>query len=123
MNIVAELNYVVFTKRVAATANTPSTLFGLSAVDLTSGQTASVEAYDPATGEIFDKWTTASTGVTFANATSASTTFAMPVGAVTVTATYGLEVMFSARHSNCIPQQPLRAGTVVVVPARRRLFA
>ena len=51
------------------------------------GDTVTITANPPATGKIFDKWTSTD-GVTFANASSATTTFTMPANAVTVTATY-----------------------------------
>ena len=51
------------------------------------GATVSITANAPATGKVFDKWTT-SDGVVFANTNSATTTFVMPAKAVTVTATY-----------------------------------
>ncbi|MEG2568756.1 MAG: Ig-like domain-containing protein, partial [Acinetobacter sp.] len=47
----------------------------------------SITANPPETGKVFDKWTT-SDGVTFDNANASTTTFLMPVKAVTVTATY-----------------------------------
>lgn len=46
-----------------------------------------ITANAPASGFLFDKWTTED-GVTFASETSASTTFVMPAKAVTVSATY-----------------------------------
>ncbi len=46
-----------------------------------------ITANAPASGFLFDKWTTED-GVTFASATSASTTFVMPAKAVAVSATY-----------------------------------
>jgi hypothetical protein len=49
--------------------------------------TVTITANAPATGKVFDTWTT-SDGVTFASATSATTTFTMPNHAVAVTATY-----------------------------------
>ncbi|HHV03336.1 MAG TPA: LPXTG cell wall anchor domain-containing protein, partial [Bacteroidales bacterium] len=51
------------------------------------GDTVTITANPPATGKVFDKWTT-SDGVEFANANSATTTFVMPAKAVAVTATY-----------------------------------
>ena len=52
-----------------------------------AGATVNITANAPATGKVFDKWTT-SDGVTFANENTATTTFVMPAKAVTVTATY-----------------------------------
>src|SRR5690554_2237536 len=51
------------------------------------GATVSITANEPATGKVFDKWTTTD-GVAFANENSANTTFTMPAKDVTVTATY-----------------------------------
>jgi len=50
------------------------------------GETVTITANMPASGQTFDKWT--GRGVTFANAAAPETTFEMPAGAVTVTATY-----------------------------------
>ena len=50
------------------------------------GETVTITANMPASGQTFDKWT--GRGVTFANATAPETTFEMPANAVTVTATF-----------------------------------
>jgi LPXTG-motif cell wall-anchored protein len=60
---------------------------GTGGGNFAEGATVSITANAPATGKVFDKWTT-SDGVVFANANSATTTFVMPAKAVTVTATY-----------------------------------
>ena len=60
---------------------------GTGGGNFAAGSTVNITANAPPAGQEFDKWTTAD-GVTFANATSASTTFQMPAKAVTVTATY-----------------------------------
>ncbi len=54
------------------------------------GDSITVSANSAASGYVFDKWVvkSGSTAVTFANATSASTTFTMPAGNVSVEATY-----------------------------------
>ena len=53
-----------------------------------AGVTVSISAGTPPAGQQFINWTTASEGVTFANASSASTTFTMPSNTVTVTANF-----------------------------------
>jgi len=53
-----------------------------------AGATITITANAAPAGRVFDKWTTASADVAFANAASATTTFVMPAHAVTVTATY-----------------------------------
>ncbi len=51
------------------------------------GDTVTITANTPASGYVFSGWT-ASSGVTFADANSTTTTFTMPASAVTVTANY-----------------------------------
>ncbi|MCR5685369.1 MAG: Ig-like domain-containing protein, partial [Lachnospiraceae bacterium] len=51
------------------------------------GETVTITANAPAAGYVFDHWSTSS-GVTFANANSSTTTFAMPAAPVSVTANY-----------------------------------
>ena len=53
-----------------------------------AGATITITANDPTTGKEFDTWTTTTDGVTFADASNATTTFTMPSKAVIVTATY-----------------------------------
>jgi uncharacterized protein (TIGR02145 family) len=52
------------------------------------GATVSITAGAAPTGQRFKNWTTSSSGVSFANANSASTSFPMPSNAVTVTANF-----------------------------------
>ena len=52
-----------------------------------AGAQITITANTPAVGKVFDKWT-ATGGGNFANETAAATTYTMPAGAATVTATY-----------------------------------
>ena len=52
------------------------------------GATVTIKANAPESGKAFDKWTSSTTGVTFASETSAETTFKMPARDVTVAANY-----------------------------------
>lgn len=52
------------------------------------GTLITLTANTPATGKEFDTWATNTSGVTFANANSASTTFTMPARNVNISATY-----------------------------------
>ena len=61
---------------------------GTGAGSYEAGATVSITADAPAAGKAFDRWTTSSNGVTFADATAAATSFTMPPNAVAVTATY-----------------------------------
>ena len=50
--------------------------------------TVTITANPAPTGQAFDCWTTTTAGITFANATNATTTLTMPATAATITATY-----------------------------------
>jgi len=54
-----------------------------------AGATVTITANTPPAGQQFANWTTASEGVSFADANRASTTFTMPANAVTVAAQFG----------------------------------
>jgi uncharacterized repeat protein (TIGR02543 family) len=58
---------------------------GTGSASYAAGDTVTITANVPATGKVFDTWTG---DVTFASATSATTSFTMPAKAVTVTANY-----------------------------------
>lgn len=53
-----------------------------------AGQIVALNAYDMGTGQVFDRWTTSTAGVAFANAESTSTFFTMPAVNVAITATF-----------------------------------
>ena len=53
-----------------------------------AGAIVALNAYDMGVGKQFDKWTTSTAGVGFANAEATSTTFTMPAANVAITATY-----------------------------------
>ena len=53
-----------------------------------AGAIVPINAYDMGSGQTFDKWTSSTAGVGFANPTSPSTYFVMPANNVAVTATY-----------------------------------
>ncbi|MBQ8262581.1 MAG: leucine-rich repeat domain-containing protein [Lachnospiraceae bacterium] len=52
------------------------------------GQVVTITAYAPASGRVFDRWTTSNSDIGFSNAFAVSTTFIMPTHDVKVTATY-----------------------------------
>lgn len=53
-----------------------------------AGAVVAINAYDMGTGQTFDKWTTSTAGVAFANPNGTSTSFVMPAANVAITATY-----------------------------------
>jgi len=53
-----------------------------------AGETVTISVQSPPPGQRFKNWTTASPGVTFADANSKTTTFTMPANPVTVTANF-----------------------------------
>jgi hypothetical protein len=61
---------------------------GTGSGNYAQGETVTITANTPPAGQQFKEWTTASEGVTFANAASSNTTFTMPANAVTVTANF-----------------------------------
>ena len=61
---------------------------GTGAGDYKAGATVTITADAPASGKQFDRWVVNSGGVTLADVTNRTTTFTMPAGAVSVTATY-----------------------------------
>lgn len=70
------------------TKYTVSVAGGSGSGSYSAGTVVTISAYATGDAMIFDKWTTASTGVGFQNATSPMTSFVMPAGNVTVTATF-----------------------------------
>ncbi len=53
-----------------------------------AGAVVAINAYAMGVGQVFDKWTSSTAGVGFADATATSTTFTMPAANVAITATY-----------------------------------
>ena len=89
-------------------------------VSATAGTTITLTANAPEEVYEFDKWT--GVGVTFSDANSATTTFVMPAGDVTVTATYKLipvitepEIEPKPEVIETEPEKGLSAGAVVAI--------
>ena len=83
-----------------------SVVSGSGSGNYAAGAVVNITASAAPSGKVFDKWTTTSTGA-IANPTSASTTFTMPAGAATVTATYKAAVnpvktIFSTKYPSTI---------------------
>ena len=53
-----------------------------------AGRVVAINAFDKGVGQNFDRWTTSTAGVGFADANAASTNFVMPANNVAITATY-----------------------------------
>lgn len=67
--------------------------YGSGTGEYKKGETVTISAYAPDTSsKVFSKWTSNSTSLGFANATSATTTLVMPEADVTVTANYKTRV-------------------------------
>ena len=72
------------TKKYKATVN-----YGSGSGEYEAGATVNISAYAPeSSSRVFSKWTTNNSGLGFANANAASTSFVMPAADVTVTANY-----------------------------------
>ncbi len=81
-----------------------------------AGETVTITANTPAANKLFSKWTTTS-GVTFASATSATTTFTMPAKNVTVTATYVDKTFIVTVGSGTANKTTAKMGETVTVTA------
>ena len=71
------------------------------------GTTVTLTANDAPAGQVFDKWVVENGSITLADASSATTTFVMPAGAVSVKATY-VNVIETA---NCTITVPIGGAT------------
>ncbi|MBD5455998.1 MAG: leucine-rich repeat protein [Lachnospiraceae bacterium] len=61
---------------------------GSGSGEYAAGSIVAINAYAMSSGQVFDKWTTSTAGVGFADPNAISTTFTMPAANVTITATY-----------------------------------
>ena len=73
---------------VTVTGGTASVGAGTPITKATMGTTVTLTANAAPEGKVFDKWEVVSGSITLADANSATTTFTMPAGAVSVKATY-----------------------------------
>ena len=80
-------NFTLYAKWTTAPKYMVTVVDGTGGGSHAAGETVYIAANPAPEGKAFDRWTT-SDGVSFANATNASTSFTMPSKAVTVTATY-----------------------------------
>jgi len=80
-----------------------------------AGDTVTITADEPAPGEVFDGWT-GTDGVTFADASSPTTTFVMPAKDVTVTANYK-NIYSITVYSGSADKTTAAAGEYVTVTA------
>ena len=82
-----------------------------------AGETITITANAPAAHKVFSKWTTMS-GVTFASATSMTTTFTMPAKNVSVTATYADEPKYTITvKSGSASKTSAYAGETITITA------
>ncbi len=93
------------------TKYTASVSGGSGSGSYAAGTVVTISAYATGDGKVFDKWTTASTGVGFLDATSATTTFTMPAGNVTITATYKTALSASTGSGNAATSSSGTGGT------------
>ena len=76
------------TYTITVTSGTAKNAAGTVVTSAAAGDIITIVANAPEVGKAFDKWTSSTSGVTFVNEISASTTFTMPTGEVNVTANY-----------------------------------
>ena len=84
----------------------------------TAGETVTITANSASSGQAFNGWTTTTNGITFANASSTTTTFTMPASNVSITATYAQ--IYSISVTNCTANPTsATAGTTITVTANQ----
>jgi hypothetical protein len=80
------------------------------------GQTVSIIATEATAGQVFKNWTSTGDVLTFADATSAETTFTMPAGDVSITANYVTLHSYTV-VDGITPSGEAIAGTVINIEA------
>ena len=106
---------------VTVTGGTASVGAGTPITKATMGTTVTLTAGAAPSGQMFDKWVV--NGVVVADANSATTTFVMPAGEVTATATYKnipvvtYTVTFDANGGSAVTAQTIEAGQKATKPA------
>lgn len=92
---------------------------GTDVTSAAQGDTITIVANAPESGKAFDKWTTLTTGVTFAIENATTTTFTMPASAVSVAATYAtaFTVTFDTDGGSAVTAQSVKEGGKVTKPA------
>ena len=88
---------------VTVTGGTASVGAGTPITKATMGTTVTLTANAAPSGQMFDKWEVVSGSITLADANSATTTFTMPAGAVSVKATYK-----DAPHTHTFDQEIIK---------------
>ncbi len=88
---------------VTVTGGTASVGAGTPITKATMGTTVTLTANAAPSGKVFDKWEVVSGGITLADANSATTTFTMPAGEVSVKATYK-----AAPHTHTFDQETIK---------------
>ena len=106
---------------VTVTGGTASVGAGAPITKATMGTTVTLTAGAAPTGQMFDKWVV--NGVVVDDANSATTTFVMPAGEVTATATYKdipvvtYTVTFDSNGGSAVTAQTIEAGQKATMPA------
>ena len=106
---------------VTVTGGTASVGAGAPITKATMGTTVTLTAGAAPTGQMFDKWVV--NGVVVDDANSATTTFVMPAGEVTATATYKdipvvtYTVTFDSAGGSAVTAQTIEAGQKATKPA------
>ena len=86
VNLTGNITLYAHWTATASTTYTLTVVSGTGGGSYAVGSTVTITANATPTGKVFDKWT--ATSGSFANANNANTTFTMPAGSATVTATY-----------------------------------
>ena len=96
-NVTVSATFVAINSGISIT-NGRATVNGETVINADAGTKVTITANSPQIGKEFDSWTSSSSGVSFADATSSQTTFTMPENSVTITATYN-DIIYSITDS------------------------
>ena len=102
-NVVNNISVTVNVKEAAPTTYKVTVTNGAGSGDYAEGETVTITANAASDGKVFDKWDVVSGSITLADANSATTTFTMPAGAVSVKATYK-----AAPHTHTFDQETIK---------------
>ncbi len=102
-NVVNNISVTVNVKEAAPTTYEVTVTNGTGGGNYEEGATVSITANAAPSGQMFDKWEVVSGSITLADANSATTTFTMPAGEVSVKATYK-----AAPHTHTFDQETIK---------------
>lgn len=106
-NVVNNISVTVNVKEAAPTTYKVTVTNGAGSGDYAEGETVTITANAAPADKVFDKWEVVSGSIILADANSATTTFTMPAGEVSVKATYK-----DAPHTHTFDQETIKGAAL-----------